>query len=476
MTMEPSAIRTRMRDPGLVAAPSTDAPAVRVTFEYVAWATVWLLAGTTIGLIASIKLHWPEFLPFAWLSFGRVRPAHTNLVLFGWSSLVLVGVSLYVVSRTSRAPLWSPRLTRIALWLWNLALLGGLVTLLAGVNRGPQEYREWVWPLAVILAAAVVIDGYVAYRTVAARALPEVYVSNWYILGGFCYLPILYVTSYLPFYQGGLGNTVVQGYYMHNVMGMWFTQLALGVSYYAIPLLLGRPVYSYALGVLGFWTNLLFYPLIGAHHFIFSPEAWWLQSTAILFSVGMMVPVWAGTGNLLLTFKGGRGAVRRSYALPFFVTGLIGYGLASTQGTIEAFRTANIYWHFTNFTVGHSHAAMYGFIAFIAWGAVYGLVPRLTGREPNPLAVGVHFWLALVGVLTYVISISAAGVLQGLAWVSGQSFIASVIAAEPMWLWRTIGGLLMVGSHIVFAVNVWAMRPHRVIAPAPSPDVVRIPA
>ena len=476
MTSDRFAIRTRMRNPGLVAAPSTDAPTVRVTFEYVAWATVWLLVGTTIGLIASIKLHWPEFLPFAWLSFGRVRPAHTNLVLFGWSSLVLVGISLYVVSRTSRVPLWSPQLARIALWLWNLALLGGLVTLLAGVNRGPQEYREWVWPLAVILAAAVVIAGYVAYRTVAARTLPEVYISNWYILGGFCYLPILYVTSYLPFYQAGLGNTVVQGYYMHNAMGMWFTQLALGVSYYAIPLLLGRPVYSYALGVLGFWTNLLFYPLIGAHHFIFSPVAWWLQTTAILFSVGMMVPVWAGTGNLLLTFKGGRGAVSRSYALPFFVTGLIGYGLGSTQGTIEAFRTANIYWHFTNFTVGHSHATMYGFIAFTAWGAVYGLVPRLTGREPNPLTVGVHFWLALVGVLTYVISISVAGVLQGFAWVSGQSFIASVIAAEPMWLWRTIGGLLMVGSHVVFAVNVWAMRPRPVMAAAPSPGVVRIPA
>src|SRR6266404_4158378 len=235
MTADRFAIRTRMRDPGLVAAPSADAATVRVTFEYVSWATVWLLVGTTIGLIASIKLHWPEFLPYAWLSFGRVRPAHTSL-----------------------------------------ALLGGLVTLLAGVSRGPQEYREWVWPLAVILAAAVLIDGYVAYRTVAARTLPEVYVSNWYILGGFCYLPILYVISYLPFYQGGLGNTVVQGYYMHNAMGMWFTQLALGVSYYAIPWLLGRPVYSYALGVLGFWTNLLFYPLIGAHHFIFSPVPWWL--------------------------------------------------------------------------------------------------------------------------------------------------------------------------------------------------------
>src|SRR5262249_21849013 len=184
-------------------------------------------------------------------------------------------------------------------------------------------------------------------------------------------------------------------------------------------------------------------------------------STAILFSVGMMVPVWAGTGNLLLTFKGGIGSVRRSYALPFIVTGLIGYGLSSTQGTIEAFRTANIYLHFTNFTVGHSHAAMYGVIAFTAWGGFYGLMPRPTGREPSPLAVGVHFWLALVGILTYVIAISVAGILQGLAWVAGQSFIASVIAAEPMWLWRTIGGFLMVGSHVVFAANVWAMRPQR---------------
>src|SRR2546428_2287154 len=168
MTMEPFAIRTRMRDPGLVAAPSTDAPTARVTFEYLAWATVWLLVGTTIGLIASIKLHWPEFLPFAWLSFGRVRPAHTNLVLLGWSSLVLVGLSLYVVSRTSRVPLWTPHLARIALWLWNLALLGGLGTPPAGVNRCPQEYPEWVWPPAVNPAAAGVMASDVTYRTVAA--------------------------------------------------------------------------------------------------------------------------------------------------------------------------------------------------------------------------------------------------------------------------------------------------------------------
>src|SRR5262252_7914882 len=469
-------LQRRSQDPTLRASSASDSPTVRVTFEYLVCATVWLLVGTAAGLLAALKLNWPDAFTVQWLSFGRVRPIHTNTVFWGWSSMALVGLSLYVVARTSRAPLWSPTLSRLALVLWNAAVVAGLLTLSAGVTRGPQEYREWIWPVALLFAAGLVLNGVTAYMTAATRRIPEFYISNWYILGAFCFLATILATGYIPLYQRGLGNVVVQGYFMHTGVGMWFTMLALGIAYYAIPRLLGRPIYSYALGVLGFWTNLLFYPLIGAHHFIFSPVPWWLQSTAILFSVGMMVPVWAGTGNLLLTFKGASGALQRSYALPFFVTGLIGYGLSSTQGTIEAFRTANIYLHFTNFTVGHSHFAMYGFITFIAWGAVYGLVPRLTGREPSPLAVGVHFWLALVGVLTYVIAISTAGILQGLAWVAGQSFIVSVIAAAPMWLWRTIGGLLMIGSHVVFAVNVWAMRPYPVTVPMSSPDPVRMPA
>lgn len=175
---------------------------------------------------------------------------------------------------------------------------------------------------------------------------------------------------------------------------------------------------------------MLFYTVIGAHHFIFSPIPHWLQTTAILFSVGMMVPVWAGTGNFLLTLRGTRHAVHQSYALPFLLVGILGYGLGSTQGTFEAFRAANIYLHFTNFTVGHSHATMYGFIAFIIWGAAYGLVPQFTGREPKPTIVGVHFWLALVGVVIYVIALSVAGVLQGITWVAGRSFIASIVAAD----------------------------------------------
>lgn len=459
-------VQRRTQDPTLRPSTAADPSAVHVAFEYLACATLWLLVGTAAGLIDALKLNWPDFLVVPWLSFGRIRPIHTNTVFWGWSSMALVGLALYVVARTSRAPLWSPTLSRFSLVLWNAAVIAGLFTLGAGVTRGPQEYREWIWPVAVTFGAGLVLNGMNAYMTVATRSIPEVYVSNWYILGAFCFLTILFTTGYVPFYQHGLGNVVIQGYYMHTGVGMWFGMMSLGIAYYAIPRVLGRPIYSYALGVLGFWTNILFYTLIGAHHFIFSPIPWWLQTTAILFSVGMMVPVWAGGCNLLLTFRGASGVLRRSYAAPFLVAGIVAYVLVSTQGTVEAFRTSNIYWHFTNFTVGHSHFAMYGFVAFVIWGAAYGLVPRLTGAEPNPILVGIHFWLALVGYAIYVVSISIAGVLQGFSWVAGEAFIKSVEAAEPMWLWRTAGGVLMVASHLVFIVNVWAMRPPRSLVAA----------
>ena len=216
---------------------------------------------------------------------------------------------------------------------------------------------------------------------------------------------------------------------------MWFSFLALGATYYALPKLLNRPIYSYALGVLGFWTNLAFYPVIGAHHFEFSPLPWWLQTLAIVFSVGMLVPVWAGSGNFLLTMRGRWESVRRSIALPYLFVGVMYYLLGSTQGTFEALRTAQAYWHFTNYTVGHSHATMYGFITFIAWGAVYAVLPRATGKNPSRLAAGVHFWLALLGVTFYVLSLSVAGTLQGMAWVAGRSVhqIRGVGAAVLGW-------------------------------------------
>ena len=330
----------------------------KLVFSFFFGAGIWLLVGTAYGLLAAIKLYWPDALAYSFFSFGRIRPIHTNIVLFGWSSFALVGLALFVVPRTCKVKLHRAWGARLGLVLWNVALLAGLITLSLGMSRGPQEYRELIWPIAILIGTGVVTIAITIVSTIARRKTPEIYVSNWYILGAFCWMAILFTIGYLPFYQGGMGNIVIQGYYMHNAVGLWFTPLVLGVMYYALPRMLARPIYSYALGVLGFWTNMLFYTLIGAHHFIFSPVPWWLQTTAILFSMGMMVPVWAGTGNFFMTARGSWRKVRRSYPLIFSLVGIWGYALASTQGTIEAFRSANIYWHFTNFTVGHSHLAM----------------------------------------------------------------------------------------------------------------------
>jgi len=442
------------------ALPSGHEPITKqLIFSYLISASIWLLVGTAYGLLAAVKLYWPEVLEYQIFSFGRIRPIHTNVVMFGWSSMALMGLALFVVTRTSKVPLVRPDIARWGLRFWNLSMILAVITLSLGFNRGPQEYREVLWPVMLIFATGLFCNFYCVYRTISDRETPEIYVSNWYILGAFSWLTIIVLIAYIPFYQQGMGNIVIQGYYMHNAVGMWFSPMVLGITYYALPRMLGKPIYSYALGALGFWTAILFYTLIGAHHFIFSPVAWWIQTTAILFSVGMMVPVWSGFGNFFLTAKGSWHKVKRSYALIFLLVGVWGYALSSSQGTIEAFRSANIYWHFTNFTVGHSHLAMYGFVAFCIWGAIYGLIPRITGRGPSQSAIALHFWLAFLGGSLYVIAISIAGILQGMSWVAGESFIASVDASAPMWLWRSIGGFMMVGSHIVFIVNLWNMRP-----------------
>ena len=226
---------------------------VRVVYLYLASATLWLLVGTAFGLIAALKLNWADVLAVPWLSFGRIRPIHTNTLFWGWSSMALVGLALYVTPRTSRTPLWRPRLSLIALGLWHLAVLLGVITLAAGVTRRPQEYREWVWPVAILFATGLILNGVNLYCTIARRQIEEIYISNWYILGGFVWTAILTLTGYIGWYQRGLGNTIIQGYYMHTAVGMWFTQLALGITYYALPRQLNRPIYSYSLGVLAFW-------------------------------------------------------------------------------------------------------------------------------------------------------------------------------------------------------------------------------
>jgi cytochrome c oxidase cbb3-type subunit 1 len=243
--------------------------------------------------------------------------------------------------------------------------------------------------------------------------------------------------------------------------------LALGVIYYTLPKLLNRPIYSYALGVFAFWTNLVFYPIIGSHHFEFSPLPWWLQTTAIVFSVAMLVPVWGGSSNFLLTMRGRTRDMMQSYPLMFIFVGVMSYLIGSTQGTLEAFRSLQEVWHLTNFTVGHSHMTMYGIIAFAIWGGIYALLPLATGRHPGRLGMALHFWMALVGCFIYVTSLSIGGTIQGLDWVHGLPFIQSVIDMQSYYVWRGVGGSLMFLSHIVFAWNVWRMCYGPGVVPSP---------
>jgi len=424
---------------------------------YLGAAVCWLVFGTMVGQYLGMKFIWPELDSVSWLSFGRLRPVHTNSVFWGWASLAMIGLGYFVIARTSNTKIYNYKWGWYAFVLINLAVLVGTLCLMCGINNGGAEYREYIWPVMALFALGLIINFWNYYKTIANRKISEIYVSNWYILGAMVWTIVLVVIGYLPFYQNGLGETVIQGYYMHQGVGMWFMTFTLGLIYYYLPAALNKPIYSYSLGVLAFWTQMLFYTMIGTHHFVFSPLPWWLQTVAIVFSAGMFIPVVAGTTNFLMTMKGSFHQISKSYVLPFFLVGVVFYFVGSTQGSFQAFRFTNYIWHFTDFNVAHSHMTMYGIITFILWACIYAILPRITGKEPPQLLVGAHFWLAFIGLFAYMISLMAGGTLKGLSWVEGSPFIESVIMMKQYWVSRAIGGTLMFISHLLFAYNFYLM-------------------
>ena len=428
-----------------------------VLSAYIVCAALWLVFATFVGVLLSFKFAYPEFAAHtSWLTFGRLRPIHTNDTFYAWASIGLVGLAYYIAARSSRTALYSAALAWAGLTLFNVAAIAGTITLAMGINNGTLEYREWWWPIRLVFLAALIITAWNLLATVARRSTEDIYLSNWYTIGAVLWTCIIAIVAVLPWYQYGLGQVAVSGYFMHNAVGLWFTPMALGILYYAIPKLFSRPIYSYALGVFAFWTNLIFYPIIGSHHFLYSPLPWWLQTTAIVFSVAMLVPVWGGSANFLLTMRGQPERLARSPAM-FVLIGVLGYLIGSSQGTLEAFRSSQQIWHLTNYTVGHSHLTMYGFVSFVIWGGVYALLPRATGKNPDSLLMGIHFWMATVGIVIYVLALSIGGTVQGLDWIHALPFIESVTDMAPFWLWRAVGGSLMFLSHLVFAWNVWQM-------------------
>lgn len=421
-------------------------------------AVAWLVIGSVMGLVASLKFQFPDWLTSqAMWTFGRVRTAHLNAVAYGWASMALVGVTVWMVPRLVRAPLFQPLLAVASAVLWNLFVFFGIGAILAGWTDG-LEWLEIPYPIDAVVAVAGGLMALSVLMTVANRKTKHFYVSVWYALAALVWFPIIFVTANLPIFSG-VGQAAVNWWYGHNALGLWVTALSLATAYYLIPKVLARPIRSYSLSLVGFWALAFFYSLNGIHHLIGGPVPTWLITVSITASVMMVIPVAATAVNFHTTMIGRFGNLRHSPTLAFVVAGAMLYTAASVQGSIEALRTVNRITHFTHYTVGHAHLGAYGFATMILFGALYFIVPRLMNREwPLPALIRWHFWLALGGIAIYFAALTIGGWLEG-QWMldPAKSFESVVNVTKPYLLARSVGGTLMLAAHLVFAYHYWLM-------------------
>ena len=436
-----------------------DASSRTVVLVLFSVAIFWLLVGSIFGDIASLKLHWPDFLTRqAWLTFGRVRIAHVHAVNYGWASAALIGTSLWLLPRLIHTELKSPRVGLIGGVLFTLGIVIGIVGVLLGYNDG----MEWLEANRYAAGPFLVVGGglvaFSLFRTVANRTSEHLYVSVWYILGAFIWFPMLYVVGKWPTFSG-VESAAVNWFFAHNVLGFWLTTMSVGAAYYFIPKVLGRPIYSYQLSVVGFWSLAMFYSLNGMHHLVGGPLPTWMITTSIVASVFMFIPVVATGINLHMTVVGRFGALRYSPTLRFIVLGAIAYTAVSLQGSFTALREVNRLTHFTHWTVAHSHVGGYGFVTFVCFGAMYYIVPRLVGHEwPSASLIRWHFNTVVAGLAIYVIALSWAGVAQGLALLDARLAFQVSVERSLLGLYgRSLGGMILTLGHFIFAYHFWLM-------------------
>lgn len=419
-------------------------------------ATVWLLIGSTFGLIASLKLHWPDWLSaYPPLTFGRVRTLHLNLVIYGWLSQMGVASMLWILPRIFHTLLRLPRLPIIGAVLWNVAVALGALAIANGWTDG-EEWLEIPWQLDMLLAGAGLFFVIPLVQTTRAREVHHIYVSGWYFLAAILWFPCLFVIANIPYIHSGVEEATVNWWFAHNVLGLWLTPLGVGTAYYFIPKIIGKPIYSYSVSLLGFWGLALFYSQVGIHHLIGGPVPTWVVTLSIVHSVMMFIPVIAVAINQHVTVARNLWALKQSLPLRFISFGAAMYTLASFQGSIEALRSVNTVTHFTHYTVGHAHLGAYAFVTIVMFGAAYQMLPRMTGRAFQwPALINAHFWLIIVGFAIYFFGLSIGGVLQGLAMLDAtRPFSDSVTLTIPYLEARSVGGSLMTLGHILFAVNV----------------------
>ena len=445
----------RVPDAELLARARADASTAPLVFFFFCCALTWLMVASAAGLTASIKLHEPDWLTqYAWLTFGRIRTVHLNAVAYGWAPMAGLGIALFVIPRLLKTELVGARFAFLGAALWNAALIAGLGSIATGISDG-LEWLEIPWQIDILFVIGGSLVGIPLVLTLLNRQVRHLYVSVWYMGCALFWFPVLFLVANIPYLHKGVEQATMNWWFGHNVLGLFYTPLALASVYYFLPKVIGRPVQSYNLSLLGFWGLAFFYGQVGGHHLIGGPVPGWLITLSIVQSVMMIVPVVAFTVNQYQTLNGHLSALRYSPTLRFIGLGGIMYTLSSLQGSFEALRSINVVTHFTHFTVAHAHLGMYGFVTLVFFGSIYFIVPRITGREwPSQFLIAAHFWLVTVGLAIYFIGLSIGGWLQGMAMLdASRPFMESVRLTIPYLQARSIGGSMMVLGHVVFVTH-----------------------
>jgi len=448
----------------------------KVVRQFTFMTIFWGIVGMLVGVVIAAQL-WIPALNFdiPWLTYSRLRPLHTNAVIFAFGGSALIGTSLYVVQRTCSVRLISDKLAALVFWGWQLVIVLAVITLPLGITQS-KEYAELEWPIDILIAIVWIAYAILFFGTINKRKIKHVYVANWFY-GAFILtiamlhivnnlaLPVSLTKSY-PIYTGAV-DAMVQWWYGHNAVGFFLTAGFLGMMYYFIPKHVGRPIYSYRLSIVHFWALISIYMWAGPHHLHYTALPNWIQSLGMVFSIILLAPSWGGMINGIMTLSGAWDRLYKDPIVKMMVVALSFYGMSTFEGPLMAIKTVNALSHYTDWTIGHVHSGALGWVAMMTIASLYVLIPRLYGKKEmySTALINTHFWLATIGILVYVVSMWIAGVMQGLMWRTFNTlpddgtlkytFIESIAATKPYYAFRLLGGILFLTGMFIMAYNVY---------------------
>jgi len=439
-------------------------------------AMFWGIAGMLVGVIIALQLSFPSlfYLPGeAWTNFGRLRPLHTSAVIFAFGGNVLIATSFYVVQRTCRAHLFGGSLPWFVFWGYNTFIILAGTGYLLGISQS-REYAEPEWYADIWLTIVWVCYLAVFLGTLIKRKEPHIYVANWFYLAFIVTIAVLHVVNNLAMpisllqsqsYSlfSGVQDALTQWWYGHNAVGFFLTAGFLGIMYYFIPKRAERPVYSYRLSIIHFWSLIFIYIWAGPHHLLYTALPEWAQTLGMTFSIILWMPSWGGMINGLMTLSGAWDKLRTDPVLRMLVVSVAFYGMATFEGPVMSIKAVNALSHYTNWTIGHVHSGALGWVGYVSFGAIYCLVPWLWKKKlySNAL-VEWHFWISTLGIVLYITSMWVAGIMQGLMWRAYNdygfleyAFVEIVEAMHPYYIIRAVGGLLYLGGALLMVFNLW---------------------